>query len=157
MNNVATGGAVPIVNMFDYLRPEINRPDLYQQQAYPLQGGRGGAALSRNKGSLMKNTNSSSETPQSVQRHDAAGNERPPQLSLYYTIGLILLSAAIFLSLAAWSNVLLSWFDSMYVNPVVSTVTKSRLYFAITLTIISILVIIALIAIWYYFTVQLKL
>lgn len=149
MNNTAAGGAVPIVNVFDYLRPEINRPDLFEQQAYQIQGGGGG-----NTRSLMRNIGS--QTPQSVQRYDASGNERSPLLSLYYTVGLIVLSAAIFLTLAAWSNVLLSWFDSMYVSPIVSTVTRSRLYFAITITIISLLVIVALIALWYYFTIRMR-
>ena len=73
-------------------------------------------------------------------------------VSLFYTIGLIVLSAAIFLTLAAWSNVLLSWYDGIFVNHAVDPVTTSRFYFAITLTAISMVVIIILLAIWYYFT-----
>lgn len=147
MNTATTaGGVVPIVNMFDYLQPDINRPDLYYQQAYPIQGGGGG-----NTRSL---TRSGGGATQSIQRDTANGQERSPNVSLYYTIGLIVLSAAIFLTLAAWSNVLLSWFDSIYVSPVVSAVTTSRLYFALTLTIISIIVITILLLLWYYFTLQ---
>lgn len=135
MNTIpAAGGAVPVINILDYLSPGINRPDLYQQRAYPIQPSGGGSA-------------------RSIQRMTASGEERTPTVTLYYTVGLIILSAAIFLTLAAWSNVLLSWYDSIYVSPLVASVTKSRLYFAITLTIISIVVVALLILIWYYFTV----
>lgn len=84
MNTNAAGGAVPIVNMLDYLQPNINRPDLYYQQAYPIQGGGGG-----NTRSLMR-AGGGDITTSSVQRHTASGQERSPNISLYYTIGLII-------------------------------------------------------------------
>lgn len=133
MNNGA-GGAVPIVTILDYLNPEVNRPDLYFQQAYSVQGGSG-------------NT-------RSLQRHKADTSERSPYVSLYYTIGLVVVSAAIFLTIAAWSNVLLSWYDSMFVSPLIANVTQSRLFFAITLTAIAIVVVVTLIVLWYYFTID---
>lgn len=37
MNNTVAAGAVPISTMFDYLSPGINRPDIFAQQAYPVQ------------------------------------------------------------------------------------------------------------------------
>jgi len=147
MNASGAGGAVPIVSVLDYLLPEINRPDLYYQRAYPVQSIGSGAAKSLAQRSL-DNTNNI----QSIQRQDASGKERSPLMSLYYTIGLIVLSAAVFLTLAAWSNVLLSWYDSIYVSPAVSSITKARLYFVITLTIISILVVTFLFLLWRYFT-----
>src|SRR5579863_8654164 len=126
MNNGA-GGAVPVVAMLDYLSPEINRPDLYFQQAYPVQGGSGGNArfLQGSAQSLQNNNTQSlqNNNVQSIQRHKADTSERSPSISLYYTVGLIVASAAIFLTIAAWSNVLLSWYDSMFVSPIIATVT----------------------------------
>lgn len=149
--NIPAAGAVPIVSVLDYLGPEINRPDLFYEQAYPVRPVGSGSARALIK---MNNIKNKENANQSIQRHTAAGQERSPLISIYYTTGLIIFSAAIFLTLAAWSNVLLSWYDSMYVNPVVSSVTKSRLYFAITLTIISIIIIAVLILLWYYFTIH---
>ncbi len=143
MNGSGAGGAVPVINILDYLQPSINRPDLYYQRAYPIQQGGGG-----NVRSLMNSDN------QSIQRTKASGEERSPAISLYYTIGLILVSAFIFLTLAAWSNTLLSWYDTLYVSPALEPVTQSRLYFALTMTAISFFVVIFLLLIWYYFTIQ---
>jgi len=137
MNNNGGGGVVPIISMFDYLQPSINRPDLFAQTAYPTSIG-GGSAL------------------KSLQRNDAEGKERATYITLYYTLGLIVVSAGIFISLAAWAGVLLSWLDSIYVNSVIQIVTQSRLYYAIIVTIISIIVIIILLYIWYFFTIENK-
>jgi uncharacterized Tic20 family protein len=163
MNNTGAAGAIPVVNILDYLQPGINRPDLYYERAYPVQSIGSGTTRSliqasgggSTQSTLIDNANYTNNTnnTQSIQRHTATGAERTPLLSLYYTIGLIILSAAIFLTIAAWSNVLLSWFDSIYVSPAVNPITKSRLYFAITLTIISFFVIIILLLLWYYFTI----
>lgn len=152
MNNSGAGGAVPVVNILDYLQPTINRPDLYYQRAYPVQSIGSGTTKSLLKANGMDITNQSSN--QSIQRHKATGEERSPLMSVFYTVGLIIASAAIFLTLAAWSNVLLSWYDSIYVSPALSSITKSRLYFAITLTIISIIVIVVLLLLWYYYTIH---
>jgi len=129
-NGIAAGGVVPVVNILDYLSPEINRPDLYYQRAYPMQPA------------------GSSSAQRSIQRFTSSGEERSPSITLYYTFGLIIVSAFIFLSLAAWSNVLLSWYDQMFVSPLIKPVTKSRLYFAITLTVIAVIVIIILVVLW---------
>jgi hypothetical protein len=136
-NNNGAAGVIPTISMFDYLQPGIKRPDLFAQSAYPVSGGGGGS-------------------PKSLQKHDASGEERSPYISLYYTLGLVVVSAGIFISLAAWANVLLSWIDSIYVNPVIQVVTQSRLYYAIIITIISIIVIIILLYVWYYFTIENK-
>jgi hypothetical protein len=144
-HNLAVAGSIPTINIIDYLQPNINRPDLYFQASYPLQGGGGGGATK----SIMKSAGIGST--QSIQRTNSLGNERSPIISLLYTIGLIILSASIFLTLGAWSNTLLSWYDSIFVNEVVYPVTKSRFYFAITLTFISFVIIITLVGAWYYF------
>ena len=140
--NVA-GGAVPVSSVLDYLLPEINRPDIFEQEAYPLRGGGGSSRAIMN---AQKNI-------YSIQKHDKLGNQRSPFYSLFYTIGLIILSAAIFISLSAWANVLLSWYDSIYVNSSIDNVTRARIYFATTISIISIIIIIILIMLWYYFTI----
>lgn len=171
--NSGAGGAVPVVNMLDYLQPEINRPDLYYQKAYPVQSIGSGSTRSIINASGQGSTQSimkaggedtiqdvevyQPDQKRSLQRHNSQGKERTHLMTLYYTIGLIVLSAAIFLSLAAWSNVLLSWYDSIYVSPAVATITQARLYFAITLTVISLVVIIILLFLWYYFTIHRKL
>lgn len=136
MNNGAAG-AIPTISIFDYLQPTVNRPDLFEKTAYPISGGGGGS-------------------PKSFQRQDTEGKERSPYISLYYTLGLIVVSAAIFLSLAAWANVLLSWLDSIYVSSMIEIVTQARLYYAIIITVISIIVITILLYIWYYFTIENK-
>lgn len=148
-SNIAAGGVVPIINVLDYLTPEINRPDLFQQKGYPIQGGGGGSTRY-----ILKASGGDTQPTQSIQRHTASGQERSPFISLYYTFGLIVVSAAIFLTLAAWSNVLLSWYDSMFISPTLDSVTKSRLFFAITISIIAIIVIIVLVAFWYYYTIH---
>lgn len=165
MNNPSgVGGVIPVVAMFDYLQPDINRPDLFTQRAYPLVGGGGGGSAALRSIQRNKSTGDvtiekyrpgdENSTLYSIQRHKSSGTERSPIATVYYTLGLIVVSAAIFLSLAAWSNVLLSWYDGIYVSHVVDPVTKSRLYFAITITIIAMIVITLLLLIWYYFTIQ---
>ena len=139
-NGNAAGGAVTVATMFDYLQPEINRPDMFQQRAYPIISGSG-----------------SSTAINSVQKYKTNNpEERSPFVSLFYTLGLIVVSASIFVSISAWSNVLLSWYDSMFVSTVVQPVTKSRLYFAITVTVISIVVIIILLILWYEYAIKRK-
>lgn len=146
MNGSGVGGAIPVINILDNLQPTINRPDLYYQRAYRIQQGDGG-----NVRSLI---NSGEQSTQSIQKHKATVEERSPAISLYYTIGLIFVSAAIFLTLSAWSNTLLSWYDSVYVSPSLEPVTKSRLYIALTMSAISIFVVVFLLLLWYYFTIQ---
>ena len=136
MNTNPTAGTIPVVAMFDYLQPGINRPDLFNQRAYPMTGGGGG-------GSSLK----------SLQKNNTYG-ERSPYITLYYTIGLIVVSALIFITIAAWFNLLMSWLDSIYINSVIEIVTRSRLYYAIIVTIISFVTILILLLIWYYFTVK---
>lgn len=133
------GGAVPIITVMDYLKPEINRPDMFERQAYSIAGGGGEGLKTASK---------------SIQRHRADDTERSATASLYYTIGLIVVSALVFLSIAAWANTLLSWLDSIYVSPTIQSVTKARLYFAIIMTIIAIVVIALLFWIWYHYTVH---
>lgn len=135
MNTRSGSGAVPTIAMFDYLQPGINRPDLFEQQAYPIAKGGGGST-------------------RSLQHDTANSKERSPLATVYYTLGLIVASAVIFITIGAWSNVLLSWLDSIYVSPLVSAVTTSRLYFALIMTAITIVVVALAILIWYFFTVQ---
>lgn len=131
------GGVVPVVTILDYLKPEINRPDLYAQKAYPMPTRAG-----------------SSQSSKSIQIDKADDSLRSPIISLYYTVGLIVLSAAIFITLSAWANALLSWLDSIYVSPVINSVTRSRVYFATIVTGISLIVIALLLFIWYEFTIN---
>lgn len=138
MSSSGAGGAVPVATILDYLQPNINRPDLYYQRAYPIAGGGGGG----------------SNRALSVQRNKADTTERPPIYSVYYTLGIIVLSAAIFISLVAWSNALLSWVDSIYVSPALRPVTVARIQFAWIMTGIALIVIGLALFLWYVFTIQ---
>lgn len=128
------GGAVTTAAMFEYLRPEINRPDLFERAAYSIPNPTGG-----NPKGLSKTTVPTVTT------------NRSSLVSIFYTFGLIIISAAIFVTIAAWSNTLLSWLDSIYVSSLIAAATKARLYFALLMTLISLVVIITLLLIWYYY------
>lgn len=111
MNGTTGISGAPITGtVFDYLNPDILRPDLYEQQSY-----------------IVKDIRGPSSTNQTN--------------SIYYTIAVIILSAVIFVVIVAWTDVLRSWFDSKYINSIISLQTKSRIYFAITVSIIGFIVI----------------
>ena len=135
---VAAAGAVSTPTMFDYLNPDVNRPDLFAAKAYPIQN-MGGGSSSRKR------------SFQTDRKDDS--DHRPLYVTLFYTIGLIVLSALIFITFVSWANVLLSWLDSIYISPIIATATKSRLYYAVIITAISLIVIALLLGLWYYYTI----
>lgn len=118
------GGTISTSSLLDYLRPDIARPDIYERESYIVKD--------------IHGSNLSSET------RKRADN------TFIYTVGIILLSALIFITFVAWADVLRSWYDSMFVNSIISTETISSLYYAITITIISIVITIILLLFWIY-------
>jgi len=117
------GGSVPTATILDYLQPEINRPDLYEQQSFIVKDIRGPSASQMNKSDV----------------------------TILYTIGIIILSAVIFITFVSWADVLRSYFDSKYINPIIETQTKARIYYAITITLISLIIVVLLFWAWLYF------
>lgn len=90
---------------FDYLKPEVNRPDLYESRS-TIQQSRG-----------VTNTNK----------------------NVISTLAIIFISGLIFITLVAWADVLRSYIDTIYVDKIINRQAKSRLIFAIVITIISLL------------------
>jgi H+/Cl- antiporter ClcA len=78
-------------------------------------------------------------------------SDRRSRNPLIYTIGIIIISALIFISLVAWADVLRSWFDSQFVNSIIAAETTSTLYYAITVSVFCIALIILLLWIYYSF------
>jgi hypothetical protein len=87
-SNPTAEGAIPFISMLDYLSSEINRPDLFQQQAYQIEGGGGGSArtIMQTGGSTRTIMQAGGGSTQSMQRINAVGQQRFPNISIYYTI-----------------------------------------------------------------------
>ena len=64
------------------------------------------------------------------------GSSRKDQ-SIISNLLIIVISALIFITLIAWADVLRSYIDSIHVNEIIKSQTKSRLWFAIFITLIS--------------------
>lgn len=125
-------GAVPTVALMEYLRPEINRPDLFEERSFVVKDIKG---PNTQKLVAMQSPN------QEIWR------------KIYSTIGLILLSAAIFITFVSWTDVLRSWFDSFVINPIIEVQLKARIYYALTITAISIFICAIIIYLWlHYYT-----
>ncbi len=73
------------------------------------------------------------------------------QETIVYTIGVIVISAFIFITLISWADVLRSLFDSKYIDPILSARIRSTLYYAITVTIISVILVAILVLMWLYY------
>lgn len=125
-------GAVPTAALMEYLRPEINRPDLFEERSFVVKDIKG---PNTQKLVAMQSPN------QEIWR------------KIYSTIGLILLSAAIFITFVSWTDVLRSWFDSFVINPIIEVQLKARVYYALTITAISICICAIIIYLWlHYYT-----
>ncbi len=120
-------GAVPTAALMEYLRPEINRPDIFEERSFVVKD---------IKGPNTQNLLAMQNPTQQVLR------------KIYSTIGLILLSAAIFITFVSWTDVLRSWYDSFIINPVIEVQLKARIYYALTITAISIFICAIIIYLW---------
>ena len=114
------GVSVPILQA---LQPEIMRPDLYVEGSMPGRG------IARPMTSTPGSGSSSGPT-------------------IISTLGIIFLSALIFVTLVAWLEVLRSYIDSEVVNEVIKEVTKARLYYALIVTGIAVIGMIIMFWIW---------
>lgn len=116
--------AVATGTLLDYLQDDIMRPDIYEERSFVTKDIHGPG--------------------------DRKQKESSKWSGLLYTVGIIILSAAIFLTAVAWVDVIRSWLDSKYVNEVISAQTKSRLYYALIITSLAIMIILFLLFLWYY-------
>ena len=107
-------------SVFDYLQPSINRPDIFEERTSM-------------KSSIYKGKQKSDTTIQVIS-----------------TLSLVILSAFLFITIVAWATVLQSYIDSRVINPIIAPVTKARLWYAIVVTIITIVVL--TLALWLYFS-----
>lgn len=117
-------GSVSTSTLLDYLKPEIYRPDIYEERSF-----------------VVKDIHGPSSSPKKTT--DTG--------TLLYTIGIIILSAAIFITFVSWTDVLRSWYDSKYINDIIAVQTTSRIYYATTITIIALIISLFLIGLWWYF------
>lgn len=99
----------------DYLRSEINRPDLYEEQT------------TMRSSILRKKLDTS---------------------NIVITIGTIIISAFIFITIVAWASVLQSFFDYLFINAIILSQFKARLVYAVVITIIS-FVLCTILLYWY--------
>ena len=125
------GGSIPTATVLDYLQPEINRPDLYEERSFVIKDIRGPSSSS-------------------MKKRDVTDVHKTKMNAPLYTIAIIILSAVIFITLVSWADVLRSWFDTKYINPIIGQQLKSRIYYASTITIIGFIVLIVL-GLWYYY------
>lgn len=107
-------------SVFDYLQPTINRPDIFEERTSM-------------KSSIYRGRQKSDTT-----------------LHVISTLSLVILSGFLFITIVAWAAVLQSYIDSKVINPIIATVTKARLWYALIVTIITIIVL--TIALWLYFS-----
>lgn len=121
--SAAIGVGVATGTVLDFLADDIARPDLFEQR---------------------------STIGDFARTAPGKPKESKSWHNLFYTIGIILLSAAIFISAIAWVDVLRSWIDSKYINEIIKTQVQSRLYYAVIITIIGLLLIGTLIFLWYF-------
>jgi len=120
------GGTVSTSTIIDYLRPDINRPDIFEERSV-----------------VVKDVHGSS--------NDKSQNDQSSKYkNLLYTVVIIIVSAIIFILAISWTDVLRSWFDTKYVNPIIQEQYLSRLYFAITITIIGLVLLLLMGLLWYY-------
>lgn len=106
------------ISNFDFLSPDINRPDVFSDRTTI-------------KSSISKGKNKPSTTAQVLS-----------------SIGLIILSGFLFVTIVAWATVLQSYLDSYFINPIITSLTKSRLWYAIIVTILTIIVLIITISLY---------
>lgn len=141
MNGIphSAAGSVPTATFLDYLNEDINRPDLYEEQSFIVKDIHGPSSTDNQ----VKNKN--------IHYHYHQWNPMKGKniTAILYTVGIIILSAAIFITLVSWADVLRSWFDSHYINSLIEEQLRSRIYFAITVTIISIITIFILFWLWW--------
>jgi hypothetical protein len=107
----AIGGIVATSSM-DYLNPMINRPDLFEE-------------TTTIKSSILKTP------PKGVSSK---------QSPLIATLMTIVLSAFIFVTIVGWFSLLQTYYDSILVNAVIAPLVRARLYYAITVTAITVVV-----------------
>jgi hypothetical protein len=106
------------VSAFDYLAPDINRPDIFSDRT-------------------------------SIKSSISRGQNRPSTVAqVLSTLGLVVLSGFLFVTIVAWATVLQSYLDSIFINPIINSLTVSRLWYAGIVTAITLIVLI--ISVWFF-------
>jgi len=104
-NNAIVGGLYNSV--FEFLQPDINRPDLFEQRTTSRSG--------IYKGNIHKHN----------------------KVKIISTLVLIIISAFIFISIVGWASVLQSFIDSIYIDNSIRTLTLSRTIYSTIITLIT--------------------
>jgi hypothetical protein len=109
----ALSGIVATSSM-DYLNPAINRPDIFEESTTV-------------KGSILR-------TP------PKGGSAPSKNVQLITTLMTVILSGFIFVTIVGWFSLLQAYYDSILVNAVIAPLVRARLYYAITVTVITLVV-----------------
>lgn len=94
----------------DYLNPVINRPDIFEESTTV-------------KSSILKTPPKSGQNTQ-----------------LIATLMTVVLSGFIFVTIVGWFSLLQAYYDSILVNPVIAPLVRARFYYAVTVTVITLIV-----------------
>ena len=121
------GAGAITASTVDFLQDDILQPDFFEERSLFSKSIRG--------------------APRSV---GASATPEKNWSGLLYTVGIIILSAAIFITVVGWLEVLRTLLDSVYVNDVIKTQIKSRVYYALIVSTLSLLVVAILVGLWYY-------
>lgn len=124
------GGTVSTSPILEYLRPDVMRPDLYEQQSFIVKDIHGPSTIKESKTKASSNYIS--------------------------TLIIIVVSAFIFVTVVAWFDVIRSYFDSKYINDVIKAQTKARIVYALTCLVILIVAMIVLYFVWKRYTQHLQ-
>ena len=68
---------------------------------------------------------------------------------VWATLALVILSAFIFVTIVAWATVLQSYLDAKIVNPIIGPLVTSRLWYAVIVTIITIVLLVGAVFLYY--------
>ena len=116
------GGGIYTPTIIDYLRPDVARPDIYEDESFVVKDIRGPTPSDDHDDHTLK--------------------------SLAYTVMVIILSAALFILAVAWADVLRSWFDSHDIDAVIQKQLYSRIKYASCITVIAIVIILLCLFFW---------
>lgn len=77
------------------------------------------------------------------------GNVGSTNSQVIYTLGLVILSGFLFVSIVGWAAVLQTYIDYKIVNPIIKSVVTARLWYAGIVTIITIIVLAVALYLYY--------
>jgi hypothetical protein len=75
----------------------------------------------------------------------------PKATSIIATLMTIVLSGFIFVTIVGWFSLLQAYYDSILVNAVIAPLVRARLYYAVTVTVITLIVFVSFLYVYFNF------